>query len=462
MTTRLRFAPSPTGAIHLGNTRTALFNWLYARHTGGSFLLRVEDTDTQRNTDESVRIITEGMAWLGMHSDEETVFQSARRDEHLRRAAELVEKGHAYRCWCTPEEIEAMREKAVAEGRNPKYDGTWRDRTDAPDDDRPYVIRFRMPLDGETRIDDIVLGEITIRHEELDDFVIVRSDGTPVYNFVVVCDDAHMGITHVVRGQDHVNNTFKQWHIYRALGYEPPRFAHLPLIDGLSKRKGSASLLEYREMGYLPEAVINYLARLGWSHGDQELFTVQELFDTFDLADVNRGSGNFDADKLAWVNQQWIQRLDHEELARRVLPFLRDAGLDAEMDERLMLLSHALRERSPTLVDFVRQARFAYVAPDAYDDKATRKWMKAGARAAFEDLTERLAAAAAFDDDAIDAAFQGVMADHEVGMGKIAQPVRIALTGSSASPGIHETMRAVGQAGCIERMRAALALFPDP
>ncbi len=462
MTTRLRFAPSPTGAIHLGNTRTALFNWLYARHTGGSFLLRVEDTDTQRNTDESVRIIVEGMAWLGMHSDEETVYQSARRDEHLRQAARLVEQGHAYRCWCTPDEIEAMREKAVAEGRNPKYDGTCRDRTDAPDDDRPHVVRFRMPLDGETRIDDIVLGEITIRHEELDDFVLVRSDGTPVYNFVVVCDDAHMNVTHVVRGQDHVNNTFKQWHLYAALGHETPRFAHLPLIDGLSKRKGSSSLLEYRDQGYLPEAIINYLARLGWSHGDQELFSVDELIEKFDLADVNRGSGKFDADKLAWVNQQWIQRLDHDELARRALPFLRDAGYAAELDERLTILSHALRERSATLVDFAAQARFAYVAPDAYDDKATRKWMKAGARPAFEALIAKLEASDGFDVETLDAAFEAVMAEHEVGMGKIAQPVRIALTGSSASPGIHETMRAVGRDECISRMRAALTLFTDP
>ena len=297
--------------------------------------------------------------------------------------------------------------------------------------------------------------------DELDDLIIRRSDGSPTYNFVVVCDDAHMNVSHVVRGQDHVNNTFKQWHLYAALGHQPPRFAHLPLIDGLSKRKGSSSLLEYRDQGYLPEAIINYLARLGWSHGDQELFSVDELIEKFDLADVNRGSGKFDADKLAWVNQQWIQRLDHDDLAQRALPFLRDAGYDAQLDERLAIVARALRERSGTLVDFAQQARFAYVAPDAYDDKATRKWMKAGARPAFEALIARIEANDAFDDAALDAAFEAVMAEHEVGMGKIAQPVRIALTGSSASPGIHETMRAVGRDACISRMRAALALFSD-
>ena len=277
MSIRLRFAPSPTGYLHIGGARTALFNFLYAKHTGGKLLLRIEDTDLERSTEQSMHAIIEGLEWLGIRHDEDMVIQSTRRDEHVRLAQQLLAQGLAYKCFCTAEELTAMRESAIAEGRPPKYDARWRDRSDQPEGDVPFTIRFKMPQTGETTVHDLVLGDVTVNHEELDDLIIVRSDGTPTYNFVVVCDDAFMGVTHVVRGQDHMSNTFRQYQLYKALGHTPPQFGHLPLVDGLSKRKGSASVQNYRDQGYLAEAVVNYIARLGWSHGDQEIFSIDEM-----------------------------------------------------------------------------------------------------------------------------------------------------------------------------------------
>lgn len=461
MSTRLRFAPSPTGFLHLGGARTALFNWLYARHTGGVFLLRIEDTDTDRNTPESQQAILDGMAWLGMEPDEEIVIQSTRRDAHVALAEDLVRAGRAYRCYCTPEEVEAMRERAVAEGRNPKYDGTWRDRpsSDWPTDGRPFTIRFRMPLDGTTTIHDLVLGEITVSNTETDDFIIVRSDGTPTYNFVVVCDDVHMRVTHVVRGQDHVNNTIRQVHIYEALGAARPIFAHLPMIDGLSKRKGSASVTSFGDNGYLPEAVINYLARLGWSRGDQELFTLDELVEHFDLADVNKASGKFDDAKLLWVNHQWIQQLPADDIARRLVPYLAAIGIEATADEHLAFVASLYQPRADTLVKMAHDARWVFVDPTSWDEKAVAKWMKAPVLPAFEALIDAFAALKTFDAAGIDASIQDVLASHELGMGKIAQPLRIALTGDVVSPPIVETLLAAGHEATLRRMRAATALF---
>ena len=282
---RVRFAPSPTGTLHIGGARTALFNWLYAQRHGGTFLLRIEDTDRARSTDASTQAILGAMQWLGMTPDEDIVFQSARVDQHTARANALLESGHAYKCYCTSEEVEAMRAEAIATGRKNMYDRRCRRRTDQPDD-VPFTVRFKMPETGATEIDDAVLGKITVDHAELDDLIILRSDGSPTYNFVVCCDDADMRVTHVIRGQDHMTNSFRQAQIYDALGAARPTFAHLPLVDGLSKRKGSSSVQDYRDAGYVAEAVINYIARLGWSHGDQEVFSVDELKTTFDLPGV--------------------------------------------------------------------------------------------------------------------------------------------------------------------------------
>lgn len=461
MSIRLRFAPSPTGYLHIGGARTALFNFLYAKHTGGKLLLRIEDTDLERSTEQSMHAIIEGLEWLGITHDEDMVIQSTRRDEHLRLAHDLLARGLAYKCFCTAEELVAMRETAIAEGRPPKYDARWRDRTDAPEGDVPYTIRFKMPQTGETTVHDLVLGDVTVNHEELDDLIIVRSDGTPTYNFVVVCDDSFMGVTHVVRGQDHMSNTFRQYQLYKALGHTPPEFGHLPLVDGLSKRKGSASVQHYRDQGYLAEAVVNYIARLGWSHGDQEIFSYDELIEKFDLVDVNRGSGRYDEDKMSWVNTQWMKRLSTQTLAERTLPFLKARGVETEVDAKVLMLVEALRERSLNLVQLADGALFAWQAPSAYAEAAVKKWMPASSKGGFEQLIAALEALTSFEPADIEAAVKGVLESSGLGLGKLAQPVRIALTGDAVSPPIYETIAVVGQAETLRRMRAALAQFAE-
>ena len=461
MSIRVRFAPSPTGYLHLGGARTALFNWLYARHTDGKFLLRVEDTDRERSTEASRHAILEGMEWLGMGWDEDMVLQSDRLDIHLKFVQELLDAGKAYKCFATAEDMATMRTEAFANGRTRIYDRTWRDRTDHPVD-APYTIRMKMPIEGNTTINDLVLGEITVQNDDLDDLIILRSDGSPTYNFVVVCDDHFMKVNHVVRGQDHMTNTFRQYNIYKALGYEPPAFAHLPLIDGLSKSKGSPSVQRYRDEGFLSEAVVNYIARLGWSHGDQEVFTVDELIAKFDLAGVNKSSGNFDIAKMTWVNVQWMKRLPAPTIAERLLPFLAKVGVETQVDDRLILLVENLVERNATLVDMAAAARFAYVAPTEYQAKAVKKWIKANSKPAFASLIDAIEALEVYNTETIEAAFTKVIADHEIKMGKVAQPVRIALTGTSMSPGIYETIAVVEQADAVARMRRTLELFPEP
>lgn len=462
MTVRVRFAPSPTGFLHMGGVRTALFNWLFARHHGGKFLLRIEDTDRERSKDEYVDVILDAMAWLGMRHDEDIVYQSKRMDAHVALAQRLLDEGKAYKCFCTPEELTAMREKATQEKGRIMYDGTWRDRTDHPTDGRPYTVRFKMRQGSETTLDDMVLGPVTKGDVELDDFIIVRSDGTPTYNFVVVCDDAHMEVTHVIRGQDHTDNTFKQIHLYHALGLPLPRFAHLPLIKGLSKRKGSTSVQVYRDQGYVQEAVLNYIARLGWSHGDQEIFSIEELVEKFDLDGVNKAPGTYDEQKMAWVNLQWMKLLSVETLEERVLPLLATRGITPERDDRFRELVTLLQPRANDLLQLADEAVFPYRAPTEYAPKAVKKWMKAGSRAAYIDLMGRLAALESFDRATIEQTFADICEAHELKMGKIAQPVRVAMTGTSVSPSMFESVEAVGQAEIVDRMKAALHLFPEP
>lgn len=456
---RVRFAPSPTGNLHIGGARTALFNWLHARHTGGKFLLRIEDTDLERSTEASVEVIFEALQWLGLDIDEAPLRQTSRQDEHVRLANDLLARGLAYRCYCTIEELEAAREAAIAAGEQPRYDRRWRDRTDAPSPDAPYSVRFKMPIEGEMTIDDRVLGPVTVGNQELDDLIILRSDGTPTYNFVVVCDDAFMGVTDVIRGQDHLRNTFRQAPIFQALGFELPRFAHLPLVDGLSKRKGSASVQAYRDMGFLKEAIINYIARLGWSHGDQELFSIEELVQLFDVNNVNRASSTFDEKKLRWVNVEWIRRLDATDLATRLVPFLEARGFAPTVDARMEFLVDQLRERAETLDEMAEGARFAYESPATYDDAAVAKWLTADVKPALADVGARLAALEDWSVDAINATIKAIVAEHSLKFVKVGQPIRVAMSGSTASPSIGETVWIVGKDAAVARIEAALPLF---
>lgn len=458
--TRVRFAPSPTGNLHIGGARTALFNWLQARHTGGKFLLRIEDTDLERSTEASVAAIFEAMEWLGLDYDETPVRQTSRQSEHIRLANELLEKGLAYRCYCTPEELDAMREEALAKGEQPRYDRRWRDRSDAPSPDAPFSVRFKMPLEGEMTIDDMVLGPVTVGNKELDDLIILRSDGTPTYNFVVVCDDIFMGVTDVIRGQDHLRNSYRQAYIYLALGASLPRFGHLPLVDGLSKRKGSAAVQDYRDQGFLREAVINYIARLGWSHGDQELFSIDELITLFDVHNVNKASSTFDEKKLRWVNVEWIRRLSSNDLAGRLVPFLEKRGFAPVVDARMEFLVDQLRERAETLDEMAEAARFAYAKPATYDADAVAKWLTPDVKEAVASVAQQLRALEDWSVEAINATIKQVVADFGLKFVKMGQPIRIALAGSTASPSIGETVWIVGQQEAVERLEAVLEQFP--
>ncbi len=458
MSVRVRFAPSNTGHLHIGNARTALFNYLYARSEGGTFILRIEDTDRERSRDEFTDSIVEAMNWLGMSPDEGPVFQTDRMDLYRQKVDQLLEEGKAYRCYCTPEELEAQREQAIAEGRKPKYSGEWRDRTDHPED-APYTVRIKMPLEGTITIDDMVQGEVTVDVDELDDFIILRSDGTPTYNFVVVVDDASMEISHVIRGDDHLNNTFRQVPVYHALGATPPTFGHLPLIDGLSKRAGSASVQDYRDDGYLSEALVNYMSRLGWSHGDQEIFTPEELTDLFGFDSVGRSPSNFDRDKLNWVNSEWMKRLPADEVARRWVPFLEDRGFSVDADDSLTAVAELMRDRAATLVELSEVSTYFFSDDFEYDEAAVEKWMKAQNRPAIENLIERLAALDEWTSDAVGSVYREVGDEFDLGLGNLAQPTRISLTGSTSSPSVFDLVATFDRDEAIERMQRGLQLL---
>ena len=467
---RVRFAPSPTGYLHIGGARTALFNWLWARKTGGTFLLRIEDTDRERSTRQAVDAIFEGMRWLGLDWDEGPgkpgpsgpYFQMERLDLYRAHADRLVREGKAYACYCTKEELDAGRAKAEAAKVQYRYPGTCREK--AYDPSRRHVIRFRVPEAGATGWDDLVKGPISTPHDTLQDEVILRGDGVPLYNFGVVVDDVTMGVTLVARGDDHVNNTARQILMYQGLGAPLPVFAHLPMILGadgkrLSKRHGATSVIEYREMGYLPQAVANYLVRLGWSHGDQEIFTLDELVKYFDWAQVGATAGVFNLDKMLWVNHQWLRGLSDDDLARGALPFLQAAGLPAQDDQKLRLVARQLRERAKSFVEIVQQARCFY-APIALDPKAALKFLTPDSRPLLQAIRDGLAGLPAPDGPQLEQLFAGVAAARGLGLGKVAQPVRVALTGGTASPGIHDVVLILGRAETLARLDAALAGIP--
>ena len=455
-----RFPPSPTGYLHVGGARTALFNWLYARHTGGRFILRIEDTDTVRSTQASVDAIFEALRWLEIDWDDGPYFQSRRTDIYLQYARRLYEAGHAYYCTCSTEAVEEMRRRAMAAGANPCYDGTCRQRNLPPQPGA--VLRFRAPTVGTTVLNDVVKGSIVFQNSELDDFVLVRSDGMPTYNFVVVVDDITMGINTVIRGDDHVMNTPKQIHIYRALGAPLPVFAHVPMVLGpdrtrLSKRHGAMSVTAYRDMGYLPDALINYLVRLGWSCGDQEFFTRGELIQKFTLENIGRSAGVFDLAKLQALNADHIQASAPEALVPHLEPLLARHHLSAAGVPSLPRVISTLQPRSKTLEELVEQARFYFEDEVAYDPAAARKLFKPQALAPMQCLLTELEKIETFDEASLESAFTAVMEATGLKLGKIAQPVRLALTGRTASPGIFETIDAIGREKTLSRLARAIA-----
>ncbi len=463
MTVRTRFAPSPTGPLHIGGVRTALFNYLYSRHTGGEFLLRIEDTDRERSTEAATKGILDSLDWLGLERDGQTIYQSSRADRHAEVAKALLEAGRAYYCYCTPEELAREREQARAENRVWRYDGRWRDRdpAEAPPGETP-VIRLKSDRDGETVLEDLVQGAVRVANAELDDMIILRGDGTPMYNHSVVVDDHDMAITHVIRGDDHLTNTFRQIQVYRALGWELPRFAHIPLIHGadgakLSKRHGAQFALEFRDNGFLPEALCNYLLRLGWSHGDLEVVGREEAIRLFDVIDVNRGAARMDYAKLLNLNGIYIRQADDERLTRDVLerlahrPGLSLGGIAAG---RIRALMPALKERAKTLVELADSAAFlARVVPLPMEPKAAAA-LTAEARLLLRDIGAALAETD-FSVPAIDAALRGFAERSGLKLGQVAQPLRAALTGSTVSPGIDATLAALGREESLARIAAS-------
>lgn len=456
---RVRFAPSPTGYLHVGGARTALFNWLLARKQGGTFILRIEDTDVERSTKESVEAILQGMEWLGLDWDEGPFYQSDNFPLYKEHVQRLLDEGTAYRCYCTQEELESKRELAMKEGRKPKYDGTCRNRSDAPD--APHVVRFRAPQDGEVAFNDLIKGRIAFPAEELDDLIIQRTDGTPTYNFCVVIDDAVMRITTVIRGDDHVNNTPRQIQLYEALGYPVPQFAHVPMILGsdktrLSKRHGATSVIAYRDMGYLPEALINYLVRLGWSHGDDEIFSRDDMVQKFDISGVGRSASVFNPDKLNWLNAHYIKTGDPERLADLLLPHLSSRGVSTLNGPDLMPVVKTLQERAQTLEEMAERALFYYNAPQTYDEAAVAKFDKAHLAAVYAAVAEKLSASPAATAAEFDQLFKDICTDNGWKMPQVGQPTRIALSGGTQAPGIGEIIEVLGRDEAVGRIKAAL------
>ncbi len=462
MTVRTRFAPSPTGLLHIGSARTALFNYLFARHHGGEFLLRIEDTDRERSTEAATTVILEGLEWLGITPDHPPVFQSTRMARHAEVARQMLERGCAYRCYCTPEELRQMREQALAEGRSPRYDGRWRDRdpAEAPPG-VPPAIRLKAPREGDTVVEDLVQGTVRVANAELDDMIILRSDGTPTYNHSVVVDDHDMEISHVIRGDDHLTNTFRQVQIYQAMGWDLPRFAHIPLIHGadgakLSKRHGAVSALEFREQGYLPEALCNYLLRLGWGHGDAEVIDRAEAIRLFDLDGVGRAPSRMDYAKLTNLNGIYIRHADDERLTRKVLQRLAhrtDLALGSQAAGRIRALMPPLKQRAKTLVELADAAAFlAKPLPLPMEPKAA-SLLTPEARLMLRDVATAIAATD-FTPSSIDAALRAFADASGRKLGQVAQPLRAALTGSTASPGIDATLAALGREEALARLAA--------
>ncbi len=469
MTVVTRFAPSPTGFLHVGGARTALFNWLYARHTNGKFLLRIEDTDRARSTDEAVQAIFDGLDWLGLAHDGEVVFQSKGAERHAELAHQLIETGNAYRCWCTPEELTEMREQARAEGRRMFYDRRWRDRdpAEAPADIAP-VIRFRAPTEGETIIEDLVQGAVRVANAQLDDMILLRSDGTPTYMLSVVADDHDMGVTHAIRGDDHLTNAARQTQLFLALGWQPPQFAHIPLIHGadgakLSKRHGALAVAAYAEMGVLAEAMNNYLLRLGWSHGDDEIISREQAVEWFELASVGRSPARFDMERLSSLNGHYIRQAEDSRLLSLLEPHISDLlgkAPDSALLARLESLLPSLKTRANNLLEIAENALFLFVQrPLSFDQKAA-KIITPASRIMVAELLTELEALDDWSTETLESAVRDFIDSHSLKMGDIAQPLRAGLTGKSVSPGIFDVMMSLGREESLGRLSDVAAQAP--
>ncbi len=457
---RTRFAPSPTGDLHIGGARTALFNWLFARHHGGTFILRIEDTDVARSTQASIQVILDAMTWLGLDWDEGPFFQTDRLSLYQEMAEQLVSKGKAYRCYCSPKELEAKREAAMKAGLKPKYDRTCLHRKSSPPD-QPFAIRFFSPDEGKTVVEDLIQGDVEFDNSELDDLIILRSDGFPTYNFSVVVDDASMEITHVIRGNDHLNNTPRQIQIYHALGYPLPKFGHVPMILGpdkkkLSKRHGAQSVMEYQRMGYLPQAVVNYLVRLGWSYGDQEEFTLEELIEKFTLEAVGKAAAAINPGKLDWLNSQYIKRMEATELAEKVRPFLEAKGHRVTDHLLLQKAVLSLRERSKTLVEMAELSAFYFCEEVIYEEDTAKKFLTQESLPLFREALEEISKESCLGREVVHRLIQGWSEKRKEPLVKIAQPLRLALTGRTASPPLDEVIEILGKEKVIQRLTKAM------
>jgi len=462
MTLKTRFAPSPTGYLHIGGARTALYSWLYARKHGGKFVLRIEDTDLERSTMESVNAILEGMTWLGLEYDEGPFYQTERFDRYKEVTKQLMDSGHAYHCYCTKEELDAMREEQMAKKQKPRYDGRCRARTQPREGVEP-VVRFKNPLDGAVVIDDQIKGKVVVENTELDDLIIARSDGTPTYNLTVLVDDLDMGITHVIRGDDHLNNTPRQINILRALGKEPPVYAHAPMIlaeDGakLSKRVHGekVSVIQYRNEGYLPEALLNYLVRLGWAHGDQEKFTLDEMIELFDVKDVNNSASSINPEKLLWLNQQYIKNSDPAHVAHHLSWHMGQLGIDPAQGPDLVEVVKAQQERAKTLVEMAQNSVYFYQDFDHFDENNAKKHLRPVVLEAFKAIRQEFANLEDWTAEAIHQVIDDTAEKLDMKMGKIGQPLRVAVTGSGMSPSIDITVQLIGKPRTLARMDKAI------
>ncbi|HEU4591747.1 MAG TPA: glutamate--tRNA ligase [Steroidobacteraceae bacterium] len=457
-----RFAPSPTGLLHIGGVRTALFSWLYARRMGGKFILRIEDTDIERSTPEAVRVILEGMKWLGLEHDLGPYYQTQRLERYQQVIGEMLQAGTAYHCYCSKEDLDAMRAEQQAHKEKPRYDGRCRHgKGPGPQSGNQPVVRFKNPEEGATVVEDVVHGAVTFQNKELDDLIIARSDGTPTYNFCVVVDDADMNVTHVIRGDDHLNNTPRQMNMLLALGKQPPVYAHVPMILGpdgakLSKRHGAVSVLEYQEQGYLPEALLNYLVRLGWSHGDQEFFTLPEMIAAFDVRDINKAASALNPEKMLWLNQQHLVRSDPKDVVPHLRWQLERLGIVSDDHVLLEGIVVAQRERAKTLKEMAANSRFFFGDEVTLDVKAEEKHLTADARALLGELASRLGALPQWQAPAIHAVLENFATEKGLGLGKIAQPLRVAVTGGTVSPPIDATLVLLGKERALGRIGRAL------
>jgi len=466
MKIRTRFAPSPTGYLHIGGARTALFSWLYARHHGGAFVLRIEDTDLERSTPESVNAILEGMSWIGLEYDEGPFYQTKRFDRYQAVIQKLLDEDKAYHCYCSKDELTAMREEQKAKKLKPRYDGRCRHRKgSAPEGVNP-VVRFKNPLEGAVLIDDLTKGRVTIQNSELDDLIIARGDGSPTYNLTVVVDDLEMDITHVIRGDDHLNNTPRQINILKALGADIPAYAHLPMILGadgsrLSKRHGAVSVMQYREEGYLPEALLNYLARLGWSHGDQEVFSIDEMIELFNVEKVNKAAAAFNPEKLLWLNQQYIKDSKPEHIAHHLSWHLGQRNIDPSVGPELLEVVKTLQERSKTLVEMADNCRMFYEDFEVYDEKAAKKNFKPAIQIPLQEFRDNLSRLPDWQQQTIHGLIEKTCEVHDLKLGKLAQPIRVAVAGCAVSPPIDITLKLLGKEKVLLRLDRALGYIKE-